>query len=268
MEQDVTMEEELLAGGVANAGAVIRVGDFVLRPSNPHTRSIHRLLSGLHNAGFDGVPEPVDIDEGGRERLRFIAGNVAVPPFPAWAQNDDALASVSALIRRLHDASRRLDLSGCTWSEEMADPEGGPVLCHNDVCLENVVFRDGSAVGLLDFDFVAPGRAVWDLARFAVMCVPLDDDGDAARLGWVSADRPARLRVAVDAYGLKLQDRDELLPVLDRLVARSGEWVLSKVEAGDPNFTKMWNEFGGMERHDRRRQWWAAHRHRVAAALR
>jgi hypothetical protein len=30
----------------------------------------------------------------------------------------------------------------------------------------------------------------------------------------------------------------------------------------------MWNESGGMERHDRRRQWWAAHRHRVEAALR
>jgi hypothetical protein len=143
IEQDVTVEEELLAGGIANAGAVIRVGDYVLRPSNPHSRSIHRVLSGLHTVGFDGVPKPVDIDEDGRERLRFIAGDVAVPPFPAWAQTDDALASVSALIRRLHDASRRLDLSDSTWSEEMADPEGGPVLCHNDVCLENVVFRDG-----------------------------------------------------------------------------------------------------------------------------
>ena len=32
--------------------------------------------------------------------------------------------------------------------------KGGPIVCHNDVCLENVVFRDGEAVGLLDFDFV------------------------------------------------------------------------------------------------------------------
>jgi hypothetical protein len=100
------------------------------------------------------------------------------------------------------------------------------------------------------------------------MCVPLDDDADATRLGWVSADRPARVRVTVDAYGLKVQERAELLRVFDRLVARSGEWVLSKVKAGDPNFTKMWNESGGMERHDRRRQWWAAGRPRVEAALR
>jgi Phosphotransferase enzyme family len=262
------VEEELLAGGVANSGAVVRVGDDVLRPSNRHSRSIHRFLSAMLTVGFDGAPEPVRIDEDGRERLKFIAGDVAVPPFPAWVQTRDALESVSALIRRFHDASRRVDLSDSTWSEEMADPEGGPVLCHNDVCLENVVFRNGTAVGLLDFDFVAPGRAVWDLARFAAMCVPLDDDADAARLGWVSADRPARVRVVVDAYGLASQDRGELLSVLDGLVARSGEWVLSKVKAGDPNFIKMWDQFGGMGRHDRRRQWWASNRRRIETALR
>ena len=105
------MEKELLAGGVANAGAVIRVGDQVLRPSNPHSGSIHRFLSELHSVGFTGVPDPVGIDEDGRERLKFIPGDVAVPPFPAWSQTDDALASVSALIRRLHDASRGLDFS-------------------------------------------------------------------------------------------------------------------------------------------------------------
>ena len=74
--------------------------------------------------------------------------------------------------------------------------------------------------------------------------------------------------MVVDAYELKLEDRADLLEMLDRLVARSGEWVLTKVKAGDPNFMKMWNEHGGMERHDRRRQWWAADRSRVEAALR
>jgi len=261
------VEEELLAGGVANAGAVTRVGDHVMRPSNPHSLSIHRFLSAVRAHGFEGVPQPLRIDDDGRERLKFIPGDVAVPPFPAWAQADDALTSASALIRRFHDASRGLDLSSSGWSEEMADPAGGPVICHNDVCLENVVFHKGTAIGLLDFDFAAPGRAVWDLARFAAMCVPLDDDADAARLGWLPADRPARVRLVADAYGLKLRDRHELLSILDGLVARSGAWVLSKVEAGDPNFTKMWNELGGMSRHDRRRQWWAANRHRVQSAL-
>ena len=61
--------------------------------------------------------------------------------------------------------------------------------------------RDGIAVGLLDFDFAAPGRVLYDLAQMARMCVPVDDDVSAARLGWQGADRPARLRLVVRQDG-------------------------------------------------------------------
>jgi hypothetical protein len=33
------------------------------------------------------------------------------------------------------------------WAAEWSDPGGGPVICHNDVCLENVVFRDAKGLG-------------------------------------------------------------------------------------------------------------------------
>jgi aminoglycoside phosphotransferase (APT) family kinase protein len=171
------------------------------------------------------------------------------------------------LIRRFHDASRLFDPADQAWSQELSDPEGGQLVCHNDVCLENVVFRQGKATALLDFDFAAPGRPVWDLARFASMCVPVDDEANAERLGWRPADRAGRLRLVADTYGLDATQRHELLSVLDLLIERSGQWVLSKVDAGDPNFTKMWNELGGMERHTRRRQWWSTNRTRVATAL-
>ena len=95
---------------------------------------------------------PVGIDDDGRERLLFIEGDVPLPPYPAWAQLDSALASIAILMRRFHDASRSFDSTGSTWSDEMVDPAGGPFVCHNDVCLENVVFSQGIAVGLLDFD--------------------------------------------------------------------------------------------------------------------
>jgi thiamine kinase-like enzyme len=85
-----------------------------------------------------------------------------------------------------------------TWRDELADPAGGFVVFHNDVCLENVVFRGGVAVALLDFDFAAPGRPVYDLAQFARMCVPVEDDDNATQLGWLPADRPARLRLVAD----------------------------------------------------------------------
>lgn len=261
------VDEEDLAGGVANAGGVKRVGQHVLRPSNPHSRSIHRFLGALHEAGFDGASVPVGIDNDGRERLVFINGEVPVPPFPPWAQLDRALASIAVLIRRLHDASRHFDPTGLRWSNEMADPERGTIVCHNDVCLENVVFRDGIAVGLIDFDFAAPGRPEYDLAQFARMCVPIDDDHNAGRLGWDAADRPARLRLVADTYDLGAAQRRTLLDALDRSIAAGGTFVRRRVEGGDANFIKMWNDMGGAERFDRREQWWARNRERFVSAM-
>jgi len=266
-------DEEQLAGGVANAGRVVRVGAHVLRPANAHSQTIHRFLRALRAAGFAGASAPVGIDGDGRERLEFIPGAVAVPPYPAWAQSDGVLASVAALVRRFHDASRTFDYAGTEWSGELADPVAPPVgagriVCHNDVCLENVVFRDGVAVGLLDFDFAAPGRPAYDVAAFARMCVPVDDDVSAEGLGWTPADRAARTRLVADAYGLDGAGRQEMFAALADTVARGGEFVRRHVEAGEPGFIQMWNDMGGAVRFDRRRHWWTEHQAEFAHALR
>jgi hypothetical protein len=261
------VDEQPLVGGIANAGRVVRVGAHVLRPSNPHSQSVHALLAAVRRAGWEGGPSPIGIDADGRERLAFIEGDVPVPPYPGWSQSNTALVSITTLLRGLHEASRSFEWAGLPWSGELADPAGGPVVCHNDVCLENVVFRGGVAVGLVDFDFAAPGRPVYDVAQFARMCVPVDDEISAARLGWRPADRPARLRLIADSYGLDAEGREELIAVLDASIARGGEFVRRHVDAGDPNFVKMWNEMGGMERFDRRRRWWAEHRDRFASTV-
>jgi len=209
----------------------------------------------------------VGIDPDGRERLEYIEGEVGLPPFPPWVQRDSALASIAALLREYHEASVTFDRTGSTWSGEMADPGGGPVICHNDVCLENVVFRGGEAVGLLDFDFAAPGRPAGDLASFARMCVPVDDDVNAAKQGWAHGDRPARLRLVADAYGLDRAGRGEMIDVLGATIMQGGAFVRRRVEAGDTNFIAMWDAMGGAERFDRRRRWWDQHRVEFLAAL-
>jgi hypothetical protein len=97
--------------------------------------------------------------------------------------------------------------------------------------------------------------------------VPIDDDVNARSLGWGNVDRPARLRVVADAYGLDRDGRLELLSVLDDSMARGGEFVRRRVEAGDPNFIAMWDQMGGQERFDRRRRWFEAERDRFGTAL-
>jgi aminoglycoside phosphotransferase (APT) family kinase protein len=261
------VDEELLAGGVANAGKVRRVGDRVVRPANANSESIHRFLRALRPAGFQSAPQPIAINSDGTEELVFIEGDVAVPPFPSWAQTDAVLASTVELLRGLHTASARVDITGLSWSSEMADPEGGPVVCHNDVCPENVVFRGGEAVGLLDWDFAAPGRPEFDLANFARMCVPVDDDLSTSRLGFAGADRPARLRLVADRYGLDLSGRRTMVAILDRTIEDGGQFLLRRIRAGDPGFVAMWKEIGGMDRFDRRRRWWERHRGAFAAAM-
>jgi hypothetical protein len=197
----------------------------------------------------------------------FIDGDVPVPPYPDWSQSDEALASVARLLRGLHEAARGFDLQGLAWSDSLADPAGGTLVCHNDPEPSNIVFRDGIAVGLLDFEFAAPGRAEYDLAHLARFFVPIDDEFDQARLGWRPADRPARLRLVADVYGLDGDGRAELLAAIDDALDCIAAAVRRAVDAGDPNAIALWNRTGGSERYERRRRWWNEHYDRFAAAL-
>lgn len=262
------MAEEQLDGGIAHGGDVVRVGPHVLRPSSPHTGSVHALLRAVRQTGFEGAPLPVGIDADGRERLVFIEGDVPLAPYPDWSQSDAALASIASLLRELHDAACGFDPRDLTWDDSLADPAGGTLVCHNDVEPSNVVFRGGIAVALLDFEFAAPGRRVYDLAQLARLCVPIDDDFDQARLGWRSADRPARLRLVADAYGLDRDGRAELLTAMNDAIDRIEAAVRRSVAAGDPTSVEMWNRTGGPERYDRRRRWWTDHHDHFVAALR
>ncbi len=265
----MTDDVEVLQGGVANAGAVLRIGDEVQRPANPHSATIHRFLRHLRSRGVAVASDPIAITGDDRERLRFVPGDVPVPPYPTWAQSEAALVSTTYLIRALHDGSVDFAASPTdTWSDEMADraPAGDLVVCHNDVCLENVVFRDSVAVALLDFDFAAPGRRGHDLGCFVRMCVPVDDEDNRAKFGWEATDLPGRVRLVADTYGCTLDQRREMLDSLDRAIRHGGEFVQRHAEAGEPGFVAMWEEFG-MARFDRRREWWARERDSFVAAL-
>jgi hypothetical protein len=262
------MDGEALAGGMMNVGAVRRRGEVVERPAQAHAGAIHGFLRALAERGFDGAPRPVRLDpERGREEVSFLPGDVAVLPYPRWALADDALRSVGALLRRLHDASDGIEFDPAAgWATDLADPDGGTMLCHNDVCLENVVFRDGVAVGLIDFDLTAPGPPLWDLASTARYWVPMLDPVTAAERGR-SAQAAHRLRVLADGYGLDAAGRTALPGFVVRAHDVAREFVAARVAAGDPVFTDAWAERGGWAPWDRIRAWMVAGRAEFVAAL-
>lgn len=260
---------EVLAGGVANAGSVVRVGDEVRRPATGRSELIFTLLRHVRANGFLGVPEPLGIDEQGRERLRFIPGDVAVPPFPGWSLAPGLLASTARLLREFHDAVRDfVPPADADWSTELAHPGGGPLVGHNDVCVENVVVRDGRAVALIDFEFAAPTHPLHDLAVLARHWVPMETERDARIDGRSGFDVAARLRIVADAYGVPHgRQRQEFLDLLVAGIHRGGAFVLARVARGEQAFVEMWERSGGQGRLDRRRAWIDSVRAELLAAL-
>lgn len=267
-EMAVPARGDALAGGMANAGAVFRQGELVERPAPPHAGALHPYLLSLRRHGFHAAPVPVGLTVDGREQLTFIPGDVALPPFPDQVMTMAALRSVGSLLRRLHEAGAAVAIdTRAEWPRDLADPAGGTMLCHNDVCPENVVFRDGRAAALIDFDMAAPGRPLWDVAMTARYWVPMLDPTSAAAQYPAGLDAPARLRVLADGYGLSAQERAELPGVIEQATEVCRAFVTHRVAAGDPVYLQALAERGGWERWDRVQAWLADHRETFTAAL-
>jgi hypothetical protein len=248
-----TEPEVLLDGGTANRGRVFRVGETVRRPLRPGSPATHALLRHLDAVGFTGAPRFLGLDERGREVLSYVRGTAITPPYPAWALTAQALASVAHLLRDYHSAASSFDSGDHTWPPSPPDPFAGGLVSHNDVNLDNVVFRGGRAVALIDFDLASPGSRVWDVACAARLWVPLRPDRyvNDARRGQVQA----RLRLFVDSYGLSDADRRRLVTA----VRANHEWcydVMGTAAADGHTGFSDYLDGGARERAERVLQWY------------
>jgi hypothetical protein len=238
----MSLAEETMPGGVGNAGQVVRVGDTVRRPVGPYSPATRALLDHLAARGFDGAPRHLGHDDRGREVLTFLPGDVAVHEEPpAWCGTDEALVSVVALVRRLHEAARGFVApAGADWAWPPPEPYRTDLVGHNDLCPANVVFRDGRAAALIDFDFAGPSSPEWEMAglvRHWVLPMP--------------GDRVTRARLACATYGV------DATAVAQALMVRM-DWglrmVRARMERGEPGFVAMW-EHRLEERHRAMRDW-------------
>src|SRR5918911_1946912 len=95
--------EVALSGG--NMTAAVRVGDTVRRAAGPWTPTIHAFMRHLRACGFEAVPEPLGIDDRGREIISLLPGAPATYPLPDFAWTDATLTAVAGTLRAFHDAS-------------------------------------------------------------------------------------------------------------------------------------------------------------------
>lgn len=236
-------DEQRLAGG--NTSVVVRVGDTVRRSSGPWTPVVQDLLGHVRAQGFELAPEPLGVDDAGREVLRFVPGDTvgATQPWPAWVWSDDLLAEAGQAARRYHDAVASFRPSGLVpWRAGPAALGDGEIVCHNDFAPYNVVSVGGRLCALFDWDFAAPGTPLWEVAFMAWHWAPLHHPALAESLGWSEPDRlHGRLRLLCDSYGL--DDRSGLVDEIVRRIRSSRDGIVHGAAAGDDVFVRL--EAGG-----------------------
>jgi Ser/Thr protein kinase RdoA (MazF antagonist) len=250
-------EVPLLGGDVTDG--LVRIGGTVRRPRGPVSEAVGRVLRHLEAAGFAGAPRHLGVDRQGRDVLSFVDGEVAGRPWPAWVADGERLASVARLLRQYHDAVAPLGVPAWAEAIPVAAADGLPdriagapeLVGHRDVTPENVVFQDGRAAALIDFDLVGPTTRVEDLTNLLLWWGAWMPPGDREPV-LRDADPTARARIVLDAYGL--EDRSAILPVSVNLAERSWHLMRWRAEHLGGGWARMWAEGVG-DRILRRRAW-------------
>lgn len=232
---------------------------LVLRPVRPWTGAVHSLLAHLRSQGLECVPEPVGV-RGDVEAVTYLEGDAGHASFRH--QHDEAgLQSAARLLRKVHDATETFEgAADLAWAFP-ATP-GATVVCHGDPAPWNFVWRDGVAVGLVDWDHAGPGPARDDVAYAVDTFAPFRPDDVALEQHRFPAvpDRAARVRAFAEAYGL-----GGTAGIVDRVVERQEltvERVLSLADRGLEPWA-AWVQQGYLDELRRRARWTRQHRHLV-----
>ncbi|MEA2180314.1 MAG: hypothetical protein QOG77_3611 [Solirubrobacteraceae bacterium] len=223
--------EVVLSGG--NMTRVARIGDTVRRAAGPWTPTIHALLRHLRASGFAAVPEPLGIDDQGREILSFIPGEVAAYPLPGFVLSDETLRAVARTLRAFHDATLQFEPpAGAAWQLPAHEP--AEVICHNDFAPYNLMFEGTELTGVIDFDVASPGPRVLDMGYTAYRFVPLTDprNPDVPSPGVDEQER--RLALFCAEYGEPAIRPGDVVRSAAAKLREMVAFIVDRAAAGDP----------------------------------
>src|SRR4051794_5227670 len=181
------------------SGLVRRRGMTVRRPAGAWTPAVQRLMRDLRSAGCEFVPEPLGLDDEGREVVAYVEGDVGVDPMPEWVWDDRLLVDIAGLLRRVHDVSAAFERPLTGWRREPVLP--ADVVCHSDAAPYNAVCQDGRIVALIDWDYALPAPRGWDLGYTAYRWVTLTAEGHRDGRNQTRRERERRLALFCEAYG-------------------------------------------------------------------
>jgi hypothetical protein len=243
------MIEVELTGGTANPGGIVRIGETVRRPRHPASEVVQSFLGHLHASGVGKVPQPMGFDESGREVVSYIPGQVAHPPFgsdgslPEWATRDELMIEVAELQAQIHQAADNFmpppDVEwATTGGGYFPASAAGNLVCHNDICVSNVVVEDGRVAGIIDFDYLKPVDRLFDIAVAARHWVPLIPPGDRPQ-GWQDADEASRFSTFCQIHGLSREERRRTVELATEFLSNARTNVRRLADAGHPGFSAL-----------------------------
>ncbi|MGF1909422.1 aminoglycoside phosphotransferase family protein [Vibrio kasasachensis] len=209
---------ENLSGG--REGVIFKRGEFVVRPLNPWSNSVHQLLDHYKNNGVIGCPQFIAIEDGDKEVLTFVKGDTYNYPLRGAIASDVALLSAAKILRVLHDVSSDFlaenRFQALLWMLPEREPQ--EVICHGDFTPYNVTLDGEVVTGVFDFDTAHPAPRIWDLAYSIYCWAPFKTDSIDA-LGDLHQQTDRAIKFC-DAYGATAEQRCQLVTnMVERLNA-------------------------------------------------
>ncbi|GLO66092.1 MULTISPECIES: aminoglycoside phosphotransferase family protein [Oceanobacillus] len=237
--------EERLTGG--NLSNVYRLGETTRRELKAESTKIHKLLKHLENKGFSYAPKFLGIDEKGREILSFIEGEAGNYPLKEYMWSNDVLKEIAKMLRLYHDAVS--DFPSLNELKPMDNtPDNIEIICHNDFAIYNIIFNREKPIGIIDFDVIAPGPRLWDIAYTLYTCVPLSrhyhtEKGEIVHYNPTDDAKRKKQRVELffESYGNVGIKEGYLEMVLLRLEGLC-KYMIRKANEGEVAFQEMIDE--------------------------
>ena len=161
--------------------------------------------------------------------------------------SNDVLKEIAKMLRLYHDAVSDFP-SLNEWIPMDNTPNNIEVLCHNDFAIYNIIFNHKKPVGIIDFDVVAPGPRLWDIAYTLYTCIPLSrhyhtETGEAVQYNPTRDAQRIKQKVELffETYGIEGMKDGYLEMVLLRLEGLC-KYMIRKADEGDMAFQKMIDE--------------------------
>lgn len=241
------MDNEIpISGGRLNQGRLVRLGDFVFRPADEDI-AVEQVIIEIGKV-FPGVPKTFGRDSHGRLRLEWIEGECTELFDEDVEKSKTRLLSVGALLKNLHDSTEGIVAEIMPRSRRSLDPSGiQEVVCHGDAGPGNIVFRNGTAFALIDWEMASPGRRSWDLATALRYWAPFRNPANKKPTELL-LNPWQRAEWILDGYSasdiLRLETV-KLLPLNQKIQA---EYVVGRIKALGDEVFEEWVAKGGIQR--------------------